>query len=162
MFVVFAPQTIDDFAIFKEMEMKRSILGLFLLIGIANAEFIRDDSKEVVTDTRTKLMWQDDSDAKTQKSWSEAIDYCENLTLGGYDDWHLPNRNELSSLADRSRDRPTIDPGFQNVVGWYYWSSTTRAGDTSRAWDVSFHHGGFGSGDKLKPHYVRCVRSTDD
>ena len=31
-------------------------------------------------------------------SWQEAVDICENLTLGGFDDWVLPNIDELRSL----------------------------------------------------------------
>lgn len=31
--------------------------------------------------------------------WESAVDYCENLVEGGYDDWHLPNIDELRSLV---------------------------------------------------------------
>ena len=51
---------------------------------LPEGRFTRDDIKQTVTDTTTGLMWQDDPEAKTVvKTWSDAIAYCENKTLGG-------------------------------------------------------------------------------
>ncbi len=51
--------------------------------------FTRDNSKEIVTDSVTGLMWQDDSSAKSvKKDWEDAKAYCQNLTHGGYNDWY--------------------------------------------------------------------------
>ena len=135
------------------------LISYILFLTSLNADFIRDGSKEVVLDTKTNLMWQDNNDTKTiKKNWSDAIDYCENLTLGGYSDWYLPNINELRSLADRSRYNPAIDPAFKNVVSYRYWSSTTDVGNTSNAWNVYFLGGDDGWDDKSDTYYVRCVR----
>jgi len=89
----------------------------------------RDNTKETVMDSLTKLMWQDDLDAeRLTKNWKEAIEYCETLTLGGYSNWRLPNINELHSIVDRNTNRSTadtpIDPLFQNIGEGNYWSST--------------------------------------
>ena len=142
--------------------MKRSILGLLVLFVIANAKFIRDDSEQVVEDTGMELMWQDNSDAKTiRMSWSEAIDYCENLVLGGYDDWYLPSIHELRSLPSRSRYNPAIHPEFQNVASGGYWSSTTYTRYIDEAWHIYFAYGTDGCHSKSLVRYVRCVRSTE-
>ncbi len=146
--------------------MKRFILSLVLFIGINSSlvaeSFSRDNAKEVVVDSATNLMWQDNADAKTViKTWQDAIDYCEALSLGGYADWHLANYNELYSIADRSRYGPAIDPTFQNVVISSYWSSTTGASDTSKAWAVNFNYGYDGWGGKTYKAYVRCVRDNN-
>ena len=147
--------------------MKKSILNLLLIIGVsstllASDRFVRDDTKEVVADTKTNLMWQDDNDAKTvQINWIDAIDYCENLTLGGYGDWHLPNHNELYGLVDRSRYNPAIDSRFTNIVGNGYWSSTTGVSNTSAAWGVGFNAGADNWVGKSVSNYVRCVRDND-
>ena len=151
--------------------MKKSILGLLLIIGIsinlvASDRFVRDDTKEVVIDRATNLMWQDNNDTiAAKKDWLVAIGYCENLTLSGYSDWHLPNRNELYGITDKSRYNPAINPTFQNVVSNNYWSSSIIVDDSSvRAWGVSFSSSAVGLRwwDTRSPsHYVRCVRDND-
>ena len=130
--------------------------------GIARS-YTRDDTKKVVIDHATHLMWQDDSDAQTvQKNWQEAKEYCEALSLGGFTDWRLPTVEELLSITDMGRFDPSIDPVFQNVVNGRYWSMTTVAGDTSRAWIVLFDDGRDGLNLKSNDRYVRCVRSADN
>ncbi len=138
--------------------MKKTILSLFVVIGLLQADYIRDDSKGVVVDTSTNLMWQDDVPS-VQKTWIEAINYCENLTLASYDDWRLPNFNELYMLADRSRSNPAISSVFQNVVSSLYWSSTSFAFVPDSAWGVGFYGGYDGWGGKDGSGYVRCVRA---
>jgi len=100
--------------------MKKSIVSLILVFGVVSllhAEFVRDNSKEVVVDKSTNLMWQDDNDVKSiTKTWVEAINYCENLTLGGYTDWRLPNINELKSIVDYTKAEPAISSEFSNVA----------------------------------------------
>jgi len=120
--------------------------------------YTRDNDKEVVVDNATGLMWQDNSEAKTvTKPWTGAVTYCENLTLGGYDDWRLPTRKELVSIVDYGRYYPSLDPEFLNFASSYYWSSTTRAG---YAWIVYYFSNGLQSTSYLSHlDYVRCVRA---
>jgi hypothetical protein len=40
--------------------------------------------------------------------WENAVAYCENLVAGGYDDWHLPNIDELRTLV---RNCPGTETG---------------------------------------------------
>ena len=137
--------------------MKKSILSLFVVIGLLQADYIRDDNKGVVLDTSTNLMWQDDVPS-VQKTWIDAINYCESLTTGGYNDWRLPNFNELYMLADRSKYNPAISPVFKNVVSSVYWSSTTNVSYPDSAWYVYFHNGHGYWYNKYYSSYVRCVR----
>ena len=140
----------------------KNILLLCILTGVLSADFVRN-SDQTVTDTKTGLMWQDNTDAKTVEiNWQEAIDYCENLSLAGYSDWRLPNYNELESIVDYDRRDPAIDPTFQNVVSNGYWSSTTVASDTDNAWLVYFYYGLDYWDVKSYTLYVRCVRSADN
>jgi rhodanese-related sulfurtransferase len=63
---------------------------------------------------KNKLMWEDLESSKTnKKTWIQAIDYCENLELNGYNDWHLPNINELHSNLDETSEEDLV-----------LWSST--------------------------------------
>ena len=49
------------------------------------AGFSRDDTKNVVTDSVYKLMWQDGEEIY-QGTYDEAVKYCENLTFAGFED----------------------------------------------------------------------------
>ena len=112
-----------------------------------------------VTNTDTGLMWQQDTAPETY-TWQEALSYCENLTLAGYDDWRLPNVNELHSIVDYSTYDPSIKTTFSpNTVSSYYWSSTSNAGDPIYAWVVYFGSGAMYFGPKSYLYYVRAVRS---
>lgn len=126
------------------------------------ARYTRCDAG-IVTDNKTGLQWQDDYSDNggniKQAAWRDAINYCENLTLGGYSDWRLPNFHELYYLADRSKANPAIDTTFQNVVSDLYWSSTTLVGDEDEAWHVDFAYGHGVWDDKSSDYFVRCVRA---
>ncbi len=139
--------------------MMKSILGLLVLSGLLMADFVRDDAKEVVNDTTTCLMWQDDNASKTvTKNWQGAIDYCEELSFAGFEDWRLPNYNELYSIGDRSKYNPAIKDAFKNVSSSYYWSSTTYVYFTDGAWGVNFNYGGSYAVNENENYHVRCVR----
>ena len=129
---------------------------------LESSNFTRNNQTKIVTDNLNALQWQDDTIVTTTtRTWSGAIDYCENtLELGGFDDWRLPNENELLSIADRSRYNPAIDDTiFANTNSWFYWSSTTDAYRTTSALLVSFAYGSSLYVHKRNDqHYVRCVR----
>jgi len=125
--------------------------------------FTRDDSG-VVKDNKSGLYWQDKyTSSIPNMSWEFAIDYCESLSLGSYDDWRLPNFNELYSIADRTKYNPSINTNaFLEVIPHHYWSSTTIEDKRDHAWSVNFYYGYGGSGDwqiKSETNRVRCVRS---
>jgi formylglycine-generating enzyme required for sulfatase activity len=118
----------------------------------------------IVSDSKTALAWQDDysdnGDNVKQATWSDALAYCDGLTLGGNDDWRLPNFNELYSIGDRSKTPPAIKDAFENVSSSGYWSSTTTVGlgNTDYAWCVHFNNGNDYYDPKANNYYVRCIR----
>ena len=118
----------------------------------------------VVTDNQTTLEWQDDysdngNNGKSAK-WTDAIDYCEALTLNGKDDWRLPNKKELLSIVDYGTYNPAISSVFEKTNSLnYFWSSTTGASYTSAAWGVYFGNGDTYYLNKSYNTHVRCVRA---
>ncbi|WP_027185602.1 DUF1566 domain-containing protein [Desulfovibrio inopinatus] len=112
----------------------------------------------VVLDTSTNLIWMQADDG-VQRTWREALAYCENLTLAGTSDWRLPNINELESLVDLERIAPTIDPVFSCRVD-SFWSSSPYGGSSYSVWFVDFHSGSAPYGENtIAIRSVRCVRS---
>ena len=127
--------------------------------------FIRENG--VVGDRKTNLMWQDTygnynptNSITYYTTWGAAIDYCEELSLGGYDDWRLPNINELLSIIDYYRNDPAIiSDEFNAIKNNYYWSSTTDVKNPKQAWSVNFESSNTKMFDKLNNKwFVRCVR----
>ena len=138
--------------------MKQILLILISLSSLSLAEFTRNG--DIVTDTISKLQWQDDT-IGSKMEWQEAIDYCENtLKLGGYKDWRLPNINELKSIVDRDKYNPAIVNGFKNTSSHAYWSSTTNQSDNYYTWVVIFDYGliAYSNKDYYGGLFVRCVR----
>ncbi len=96
---------------------------------------------QTVADRATGLTWQRD-DSGEGLTWQDALAYCEDSTVGGSDDWRLPNAKELHSLVDYTvapdiDDAPAVDPLFTtsritNEAGqddWpFFWTSTTHRG----------------------------------
>jgi hypothetical protein len=117
-------------------------------------------ASEILNDSKTGLIWQDNSAAKeTKMTWQDAMSYCSELSLGGYSDWRLPNIKELQSIVDISRYKPAIKKGFKYVnTSDYYWSSSVYVSDTKYAWIVYFKFGDTKYYNKTDKYYVRCVR----
>lgn len=97
------------------------------------------DQGEVVFDSSTGLSWQK-SDSQEGLVWEDALAYCQQLEVAGYDDWRLPDIKELQSIVDYSRspdksDSAALDSVFeissiQNEARQqdypFFWSSTTH------------------------------------
>jgi len=116
-----------------------------------------DNGNGTVTDINTELIWQQGEDE--QKTWEDAISYCEDLSLTGHTDWRLPNIKELESITDDSVTNPAINTYFfPDANASSYWSSTTDAFSSSSTWCINFSLGSVSSASKSYYYYVRCVR----
>ena len=142
--------------------MRKILLSLIIILVTSVAfagEFIRDYAADTVTDSTNSLMWQDNAVvASATYTWTEAIDYCENLDFAGQTDWQLPTINELRSIVDYDAYNLAIVSLFLNAATSLYWSSTTSATNTSSAWSIHFNYGGGYGSSKTSNNYVRCVR----
>jgi len=119
-----------------------------------------DNGDGTVTDTSTGLMWQQAATVSDEYNWQQALAYCENLSLAGYSDWRLPDRNELRSIIDYNSYDPAIDTNFFSVgdPAWC-WSSTTNYYYPNHAFGVSESTGHTTYGYKQNQYAVRAVRS---
>jgi hypothetical protein len=127
-----------------------------------------DNGNGSVTISNTGLIWQKCSNGQnittcsgtaTTLTWLNAISYCEGLTLSSRSDWRLPNINELRSIVSYIKlNSPTIDiTFFPSTQSLGYWSSSTYAKSTSRAWNMNFYDGVVDYSLKTGKNYVRCV-----
>ncbi len=121
----------------------------------------------IVTEIDTGVMWEQSGGWQTL-TWQEASDYCEQLSLGGCDNWELPEEDLLKELLERdayewhSNDSPPyINDIFDCRLG-EYWSSTSTYddfahtvsyGDNPISWQTMIWDNR--SVDEF--HYVRCV-----
>jgi hypothetical protein len=110
----------------------------------------------MVTDTETGLVWQ--KSYVSDKTWQQALSYCENLTYAGYSDWRLPNKNELTSLVNYEKYNPVSD--FPDMPSEDFWSSSTNVGKADKPWYVNFNRGEVLYYSKTYNNYVRCVRGS--
>jgi len=121
--------------------------------------YTRDASTGIVTDDVSGLQWSDDDARKTKlTNWQESIDYCEASTLGGFDDWRLPNLNEFYTISVKSKAEPAFPAGFVNLqyTGHHnemYWTSSTYKAMASTAWTWSWYGGADTFAGKVKGNY---------
>ncbi|MFA6145003.1 MAG: DUF1566 domain-containing protein [Sulfuricurvum sp.] len=149
-----------------------ALMAIGMMVSVASATVVSKNG--IAKDSATGLEWQDnepytdaEKEARSKKTnngkagnWEYAKQYCDNLSLGGKNDWRLPNIYELTTLLDNTKkEAPYIIDGFQNIVSDYYWTSTTVASVTSGVRGVNFDYGDDGWDYKTTSGYVRCVRA---
>ncbi len=120
-------------------------------------------SKNIVT--IDNLMYQNQPFTK-EYTWSKAKNYCRDLSLGGYDNWRLPNRSELKKLLTKNKSKNSKGEGhyirkefLENMPKYsWFWTSTTHKDASSNAWYVYFSGGFDYWSNKSGNNYALCVR----
>jgi len=104
-----------------------------------------------------KLFWLDTTN--NEEIWAFLSQVNAN-SLGGHNDWRIPNLDELLTLLNAGTNTPAIDTVvFPSTPSDEHWSSTTVNTLTTYAHTVSFDFGFTGALSKtLNPSYVRLVR----
>lgn len=114
-------------------------------------------AEQTATEANCRLTWQRTFTEK--KTWGDAVTYCADLNLGGFNDWRLPSRIELVSLVDFTR-LPSIDQeAFPNTANDYFWSASPTSPRRDFYFSLYFGAGltAFGIPSSASAH-VRCVR----
>lgn len=127
-----------------------------------------------VTHNKTGLMWMSCvlgqiwdgvtcSGSAQGYTWQNALQASAGYAFAGYNDWRLPNKNELVSIVEEACYDPAINTlVFPNDPASYVWSSSPYVGYRYYAWNVGFGNGAVGYGSKAYGYYVRLVRSGQD
>lgn len=112
-----------------------------------------DNANGSVTDNLSGLIWLKEANCWGAITWQTGLTNANALvgnntqcslndgSVAG--DWRMPNIVELESLIDLSRNSPAIPAGhpFSNVQSSWYWSSSSIAAGTGRAWGVRMGYG---------------------
>jgi len=80
----------------------------------------------------------------------EAIDYVENLTTAGYDDWRLPGLGELAMIYDNTKESVmgwdhnpeyplALDKRFADGAAYWYWSLEIEKTDLDGCCATTFY-----------------------
>jgi hypothetical protein len=85
---------------------------------------------------------------------------CNLVSLGGYNDWRVPNYLESPSLL--KMEAPSAVPPAAAFPSWstsdYVWTSTTRPNSTGYAMIVYFNYGNVNNLAKVAAYFVALVR----
>lgn len=131
-----------------------------------NPPFFIQNGNGTATDTVTGLMWQQTDGG--EMTFENAAIYCENLSLGGHDDWRLPTAQEAFSILNQGKSNPALDGTiFTNTGAEYWWTSEHDATNANKIW-VTNKGGGIGnhlktetvSAGGMKKIHVRAVRDV--
>lgn len=112
---------------------------------LPSGQALRDNLNGTASDLVTGLTWQQSTN---EMIWQDANNYCENLHLGGKQNWRLPTIKELTSINSYGNRRLTQHRVFREhptglTSGGYYWSSHHNISHTIQYW------AGFGIGEIL-------------
>ncbi len=122
--------------------------------GNIDPSFMRDDTKEVVIDTKHRILYYDGK-VSDKLTYAHAVDYCRNLDAAGIASWHLATKEEMRDILELSRSDVTVKHAFKHVLPEIYWSSTP---DGERdAWYFDFDLGRYYVADKQKRFRALCA-----
>lgn len=134
-----------------------------------------DVDNETVLDTKTGLMWKlcvegrsgiDCNGVFTKMGWFGAYETALRSNHAGYDDWRLPDANELEDIVERSCSNPAINlavfPGSPSSDVWTSSAFARPIGRLLRYWYVDFRLGTMKSDSRSDNNAVRLVRDARD
>ena len=127
-------------------------------------------SDSLVKDNDTRLMWMRCSVGQhinegtcsgtiLKLTWQEALQKASEANYAGYNDWRLPNKNELNSIVELSCNTPAINTSvFQSTGTFSYWTSSPYEYHEGLIWTVNFADGSIFASDGIEKLAIRFVR----
>ncbi len=97
-------------------------------------------------------------------TWGEALNYAVDLNssggFAGFNDWRVPNVNELASIIARNRYAPALNKiAFSEILQDWYWTSTPDFSDGTKSWQVNFFDGNDFPEVRSESAHILLVRS---
>ncbi len=130
--------------------MKKIFWCLTLLFNIVQAD-------KSVIDRENHLQWEDRVEISEKIDiWKMAKSHCESMEFAGFNDWRLPSKYELQSLAKSSK----VKALFSNLGENLYWSIDEDMNDDLNAYVIYTSNGFTSTSDKCEKNYIVCVRDT--
>ena len=125
-----------------------------------------------VTHNTTGLMWMRCGLGKIWESgtcmgspstytWESALVAASQYTYAEYDDWRLPNKNELASIVEKRCFETAINSEiFPETPSEFFWTSSPDSNCSNCVWTSMFLNGEtYGWSEQDYTYYVRLVRS---
>lgn len=92
-------------------------------------------------------------------TWSDALAAADGHQQAGFDDWRLPNRNELASIVEARCFAPALNGVvFPAAPAGTYWTGSPVIEAVDQAWFVDFVDGRVEPSATTIQHAVRLVR----
>ena len=97
-----------------------------------NMPDVVDNNNGTIKDNLVGLTWEQKSETNETQlyTYAEALSYCEDLTLGGNDNWRIPTRAEYSTIINYNYTSPALDPAMfpywtaGSATNILYWTSS--------------------------------------
>lgn len=124
-------------------------------------------------DNTTGLMWmrcslgqewngKTCSGTATSFSWAAGLRAAADSAFAGYDNWRLPNKNELESIVESRCFAPAVNLTiFPATPPAYFWSSSPYAPVSRASWSIDFGYGPVNASVKSGSIHIRLVRDTE-
>ena len=92
------------------------------------------------------------NDISSGTDWTSASNLCKASRIGGYSDWRLPTRGELTALYNNR----TAIGGFSSA---WYWSGDSSGSYNYPYWAVNFNNGTVSNYSSSNSYRARAVRT---
>lgn len=159
------------------LKKSKSMLNITNRILSGSKNLTTKSNKDVILNSDVMmingLMWEKET-VEEEMDWYEAMEYAENLRLGGYDDWRLPTMEELQAVItfcggvighySNNRNDNTYQSSYKEkgFSTGEYWSSSAGESDSDGSSEdniVDFYYGSVSY--TCYDAYVRCVRAGE-
>jgi hypothetical protein len=157
----------------KKISIYFSVVSLILMFAATVQAALLERGEFLIYDSAQNITWLRNANLYDyQMTWSQAVDWAENLDYQGYDDWRLPDSdisclgyNCIGSEMGHLYYADGISSGssglFTDVQSSMYWSGTEYEAANSKAWRFNFQSGYQGRSGKTYDRYAWAVRDGD-